>query len=260
MGVRQAVVGLLAVTMLMAHGQTTVEQWQKKAVADYPELGVSGSSLNATFVRKVEAIKRTNPGFFRDPKWPYLVAEEISKTPIIPGLDQLNLPAATARPTAPAQTAPAVMVRGAGRVPLVAANDLTTTNSNFVGQMVCIQGVITRAFAPTLAARDKFYVQLQPNIICEFPTAAFLDRNSEGLGPAVANLGEARVDFEHGRVLVYPQKKRYSSQPITGNIAPIEVLKVGQKVNVYGRCDGLGSVGLEKGFLIRECSVVGHER
>jgi hypothetical protein len=77
----------------------SVEEWQSKVLKEFPQIGIPGSNLNSLFVQKVRVLKLSNPSFFEDIKWPYVIAEQIT-TPGIPGLDN----ALTPEPTAPSPT------------------------------------------------------------------------------------------------------------------------------------------------------------
>jgi len=99
-------------TTLSLFSQETVEIWKKKAVTDYPELGTSGSPMNLKFIQMVNSLKITNPSYFKDPKWPYTLAQEVagvktSPSGTIPGLDnnQKTVPERTP-PQAPQQSLP----------------------------------------------------------------------------------------------------------------------------------------------------------
>ena len=100
-----AVVGLFIHT---APAQQSVDDWQKKAVADFPLLATKGSEFNRQFITKVQLLHRTDPAFFNDPRWPYTLAEQVSKPPIIPGLE--NIPSARINPQTivPQSKAPAI--------------------------------------------------------------------------------------------------------------------------------------------------------
>ena len=99
------VVVCLFFTAQVALSQQTVEEWQKKAVADFPELGVRGSAMNVKFVETVNALRVTTPSFFDAPNWPYLVAQQVAgvkpaEQSIIPGLESSPKPAASENPAA----------------------------------------------------------------------------------------------------------------------------------------------------------------
>jgi len=97
--------------------------WQKKAIAEYPELADANSDINHKFVAKVNDLRSSNPAYFNNPQWPYLLAEEVEKAQetepgYIPSLlrkaltaaeggnklvmDQLLIQAAKASPNEPA--------------------------------------------------------------------------------------------------------------------------------------------------------------
>ena len=52
------------------------EDWQRKAVEAYPQLGISGSPQNAKYWALHKERQRTNPDFFKNPQWPFLLAKE----------------------------------------------------------------------------------------------------------------------------------------------------------------------------------------
>lgn len=79
-------------------GQTTTQEWQARAVLKYPDLGVSNSAFNQRFVAAAAARRQTKPGFFADPRWPLLLADELAPKPAAPPTPALS--AATRAPLA----------------------------------------------------------------------------------------------------------------------------------------------------------------
>lgn len=77
---------------LAIHAQTPAPNWQTKAIEKYPELTVQDSPLNKRFVEQVTERRKSNPAFFKDTKWPLILADELaqpaespeSKAPIQP--------------------------------------------------------------------------------------------------------------------------------------------------------------------------------
>lgn len=59
--------------------QTTVQEWQAKAVQKYSQLGISGSALNKQFVSAYSKRRETDPAFFENPQWPLLLADELAR-------------------------------------------------------------------------------------------------------------------------------------------------------------------------------------
>ena len=59
--------------------QLTAAQWQAKAIEKYPEIGVQGSELNKHFVEAYTERRKTTPALFKDPKWPLILADELSR-------------------------------------------------------------------------------------------------------------------------------------------------------------------------------------
>ena len=89
------------------HGQVTVADWQRKAVADFPDLAVSDSKLNREYVSRYNQLKTSNPSFFAAPKWPYTLAQIVSQTPEQTKQPPTPAPAATIEIHAPEQLATA---------------------------------------------------------------------------------------------------------------------------------------------------------
>jgi hypothetical protein len=54
----------------------TAEEAQKEAVRRYPDLAITGSKLNTEFVLRYKQYKLVRPDYFRDPSWPFKLAEE----------------------------------------------------------------------------------------------------------------------------------------------------------------------------------------
>ena len=52
------------------------EDWQRKAVEAYPQLGISGSAQNTKYWALHKERLRANPDFFKNPQWPFLLAKE----------------------------------------------------------------------------------------------------------------------------------------------------------------------------------------
>jgi hypothetical protein len=77
---------------LTAWSQQSVEDWQKKAVADFPDLAVKGSAMNIQYLQRVQSLRSSTPSFFNDSRWPYTIAEQVAKKSIIPGMESLVTP------------------------------------------------------------------------------------------------------------------------------------------------------------------------
>jgi len=56
---------------------SSVAEAQQEAVRRHPDLGVSGSRLNAAFVARYERYQREYPAYFSDNSWPVRLADEI---------------------------------------------------------------------------------------------------------------------------------------------------------------------------------------
>jgi hypothetical protein len=53
---------------------TTVQQWEKLAIEEFPELRISQSDFNRLFLEQVDVFREHWPETFQDPAWPYRIA------------------------------------------------------------------------------------------------------------------------------------------------------------------------------------------
>lgn len=236
--------------------QETVEQWQKLTVDHFPQIAVKGSELNKKYVERVKSLRYSSPSFFSDPRWPYTVAEQITKKSLIPGIEDVVIPTPHSRNSTSGSLQRSVYISGGGRVDITPAPEVATKGT--AGQMICVEGVIVKSMLPGLSVQDRFYLQLKPNLICEFMVAQFFTRSSRGLG----NLGydyapysQLKLRFISGAISVYgPRSGSYDDRNSVIKVG--DILKPGEKVVIYGRLEGNGSVGIDKGLMIRDCALV----
>ena len=73
------------------------QEWQRKAISLFPELGVEGSKFNALFLKHYQEMKRNSPQFLEEPSWPVLLARRCA--------DELRGTVAPSRPAGPAPAA-----------------------------------------------------------------------------------------------------------------------------------------------------------
>jgi hypothetical protein len=57
---------------------TTVQEWEEKAVREFPDLKVGQSEFNRMFLQQVTLLRELSPDTFQEPNWPYRVAQWIS--------------------------------------------------------------------------------------------------------------------------------------------------------------------------------------
>ena len=62
-----------------SESRNTLQHWQALAIQKYPALAKQDSELNKRFVEIVAERRKTTPSFFQNPKWPILLADELSK-------------------------------------------------------------------------------------------------------------------------------------------------------------------------------------
>lgn len=223
----------------VATAQTTEEDWQRKAVDDYPELGVQGSELNKKYIQKVQSLRNSDPLFFKNPRWPYILAEEVNVKPIIPGLENVNQDNQPIKKTA--------HIQGKQVEVLDAANLPTEVKA---GEMICVEGVILRTSQRTLSDANSFFVKLSPNVFCEFLVKPFLSRNSTVIPDFGSRYvsSQGKIVIEDDAVSIYAPMVSEKKRSKLGAI-----LKPEDKVVIYGQYTGLNTLGVEQGYLIKDC-------
>jgi len=97
-GLRKSWISAVGVMLLVT--VALAEDWQRKAVELYPDLAVAGSPLNKKYRALYQERLRTNPGYFRLPQWPVLLARESAAQLAVQAVPQATQgPAASAAPT-----------------------------------------------------------------------------------------------------------------------------------------------------------------
>lgn len=228
--------------------QTTVEDWQKKTVADFPDIGIKDSEMNQKYIRRIQELRYSDPTFFKNNRWPYALAEQIKKPAIIPGVENV---APLVRPTSSSRE----------EVEFIAATDVSAKAVK--GRNIDTEGVIISAFQRALGAQGSFFVKLQPNLICEFSTATFIEKNRSNLPLAGGGMyyGRDALRFENGAVSVYGSRHSPSVGSLFGPNPQIkmgEILKKGETVTVRGRYEGdwAGQGGIGKDKILRDCTII----
>lgn len=116
-GFRSGWAAVLGVMLLASTARA--EDWQRKAVELYPQLGVSGSEFNKKFWSLYRQRMQTSPAYFNLPQWPVLLARECANQLASQAAVKTAAPAASAPPAAAgASSEPPEMI--AGRKLLVA--------------------------------------------------------------------------------------------------------------------------------------------
>gem|GEM_PF-671886 len=64
----------ISVSLLPLRAQSTVAEWQAKAVKEYPALAEPDSAFNQEFRQLYQEKKTAEPAFFNDPRWPWELA------------------------------------------------------------------------------------------------------------------------------------------------------------------------------------------
>jgi len=78
-----AAMGCLGAGSLGMEGgfQGALQEWEAKAVTEFPELGVQDSPFNRLFLEKAALLKEKSPQSLSDPSWPYRLAARIAEHP-----------------------------------------------------------------------------------------------------------------------------------------------------------------------------------
>ena len=184
-----------------ASAQTTEEGWRAKALEVYPDIGKKDSPLNAKFVALYNERWKSDPDFFKNPKWPLLLANEVAipSTPSAPA-------AATPGPSTPAPVPQNRRRGGLGRggrggfdvlasMDVPAANPLTPEKVNLGRQL----------FFGTMLSADR----VVSCATCHDPNKAFADGRATAHGvhgavgarntPSLVNAGYGQAFFWDGR-------------------------------------------------------------
>ena len=247
-----------------AADEQTTEEWQRKAVAEFPDLAVEGSALHQKFLELYQARAKTDPVFFRRPDWPYRLAKECAPASpaIIPGLDALRPPGGMP-PASPAASAPR-----SGRTFLQAAqlhDAISSGDNSSMDQRLKISGVVKRLEVPPLGRNDVFYVVLNPDVICEFHTDAILSASPAAYGIPrdvtywwdyyYPHNPRYKVRVEPGRVIIMRAADYRNGKYV--NFRDVkEIFLPGTQVTLEGTCGGLGAFGVLKGIVMRDCTAL----
>ena len=270
-----AIVFSLCFAIAHSFSQTTVEDWQQRTVVEYPDIGVKDSEQNKKYVAKIKQLQQSNPAFFRDPKWPYLVADQITKAPIIPGVESVVPPTSSSIPAArppsyPEQTpftrepSPYARQQSSEQEAFIAAAEVGAKATR--GRIVETDGLVVKAFQLTLANKDKFYIKIEPDIIAEFSSATFVSRSGHVFNSFMdsSTYTNFSVKVESGALNLYAQRYNpynsyygyYRRTAAPGAAKVAEVLKKGQKITIKGRFDGDWAGGTEKGKILLDASIL----
>jgi hypothetical protein len=81
-----------------ASAEGTLQQWQAKALTEFPSLGVPGSAFNSIFLEQVKLLRQKNRKVFQDPSWPYRLAQQVAaSSELVRAMEMLD---AKSRPAA----------------------------------------------------------------------------------------------------------------------------------------------------------------
>ncbi|XHR28928.1 MAG: hypothetical protein ACFUZC_23815 [Chthoniobacteraceae bacterium] len=226
--------------------QQTVEEWQKKTVAEFPEIGVSGSPMNLKFVQTVNALRVSNPAFFKTSNWPYLVAQQIAgakppESAIIPGLTEEK----KAEPAAD-------NADGAMDVRKLAADfkaSQSAASAKYTGKRLTVSGEIQRITQPENSVSAAFVylktgdglpsVKIELNKMKKYATEVVDDIISHG-----KNGYEFRVNDTTLEVRSHETSSRYvgpyghrADSVKNGTWVPI--ISKGEAIKIMGTCSGM---------------------
>jgi hypothetical protein len=230
----------IAFTASLLCAQETVEQWQKKTVQDFPEIGIAGSPMNTKFIQSVTSLKSSNPALFNDPKWPYIIAEQVAnvKNPgqgIIPGVE--------VNPQNGPLDAPKIAAEYKG--------NQRVADAKYFGKKIEINGEILRIVRPDNSTSAAFvYLKTENGLPCiklelnkmkkyagTTSNGTFYS-NKDGYEFRVTDNSALEVRSHKRTFNRYPPFAYYSHNTIqNGDWVPI--ISKGEKIKVMGMCSGL---------------------
>ena len=143
--------------------------------------------------------------------------------------------------------------------------DIATTATK--GKIIRTVGTITKTIKSASSSADRFYVRLEPNIMCEFLIPTFFSKNGKAFSdmhtPQTSGYYYYRTEqrrvlrFENGSVFIFGEYKSYYEPSQMVNLGAI--LKVGSRIGISGQYDGDTPLGVEKGLHIRDCTIIAAE-
>lgn len=127
----------LGSSVLLARSQDVTQQWQGRALAEFPALGVPGSPFNSLFLGRVRQLKAKKSALLQDPSWPYQVARQVA---LSPELAQANAASDPVR-SFPESSAPAAGVIGSQAVSKRNELEAVATEKSLALSELCVYAV-----------------------------------------------------------------------------------------------------------------------
>jgi hypothetical protein len=128
---------LVGASRLLARGPDVTQQWQGRALAEFPALGVPGSPFNRLFLGRVRQLREKRSALLQDPSWPYRLARQIAESP---ELAHANATADWGKTVAETSGA-AVGVVGSQTVPKRNETDAGSTEKSLALAELCVHAV-----------------------------------------------------------------------------------------------------------------------
>ncbi len=112
----------LAVRARSLLSRRSPQEWQRKAVSLFPELGEAGSEFNKLFLERFRKLQETSPTFLEEPSWPVLLAKRCD--------DELRQRIASPATAAGAKSLPTAAAAGARAADLPKAEAALAPRAN----------------------------------------------------------------------------------------------------------------------------------
>lgn len=131
------------------------------------------------------------------------------------------------------------------------------------GKAIRTVGTVTKTIKSGSSAGDRFFVRLDPNIICELLIPTFFTKSGRpfnNLQPPGGYHGSQQrrsLRFENGSIFIFGEYKGYYSPPQNYNLGAI--FKTGSRIAISGQYEGDTPLGVEKGLFLRDCTVIASE-
>gem|GEM_PF-4334959 len=225
--------------------QQTVEEWQKKTVADFPDIGVSGSPMNLKFIQIVNALRVSNPAFFKTSNWPYLIAQQIagpkpSESAIIPGLVEEK------KAEIPSDNAESVVdVRKL-------AEDFKTGQSvaKYTGKRITVSGEIQRIAQPENSVSAAFVylktgdglpsVKVELNKMKKYAANVINGSTIQGKDGYEFRVNETSLEVRsHETRSTYSPIKHHHRSDSVKNGTWVPIISKGEVIKIVGTCSGM---------------------
>ncbi len=149
-------VAVLSGSVSDALSESTMPQWQAKALAEFPSLGVPGSAFNSLFLERVKLLRQKNPKVLQDPSWPYRLAQQVAASPeLVRASEMLD-----AKNRVPAEVPQAAANSGAAKAtPPQSVAEVGNVDKSAALAQLCLHAVEAELASGTLKEERAAWIQ-----------------------------------------------------------------------------------------------------